>query len=365
MKDRYQKQKLLQYFLSKDWYPQLEVDVTYSGSTSPKPKMITDIDVFAMAPESNGILSPIIGDCKTLKNQSPINRVFWIKGVMEHFCSNFGVVLLSKNIEGEHKLLASDLGVSLLSDDDFKVYSIATSNSNLASSAALVSMECWDRYFDLPNRFPKLETLFWYCKSGYWNEENFGVKLRHCISRLRAVRQELNPDNRINVFVFLELASLFAIAINELSIKIFNKFLLPKDKDEFDRELKILVWGGYENYVFWNELRNRLVTNPNEPTGLSLPEWPMFVQLVRNCIEKPLSTAIIPLILKEVAFQFLVEQQNLNIRTEYLESLLKRDPIASKNAIMIIDYLVKGAKLPVEFSSLPDNLLMKLQRNQL
>lgn len=67
MKDRYQKQKLLQYFLSRNWYPQMEVEIFWTESLSAKPKMITDIDVLALAPSQNGVMRPIIGDCKTLK----------------------------------------------------------------------------------------------------------------------------------------------------------------------------------------------------------------------------------------------------------------------------------------------------------
>lgn len=364
MKDKYQKQKLLQYFLSKDWYPQLEVDVVYNGGTSAKPKLITDIDVLAMAIGQNGILSVVIGDCKTLKNQSPINRAFWIKGVMSLFHSSIGIVLLSKDIEGEHKLLANDIGVDLLSENDFKIYSTATGSPNSVATSAIVNFDSWDKYFDLPNRFPNLQLLYTYCRSGYWNEIDFGVKLRHCIGRLRHVRQELNPDNNMAMFLFLELASLFSISINELAIKIFNKFLWPKDKETLDRELKILLWGGYENYTFWNELRNRLVSSSqNESTDLSLPEWSTFVNLIRTCLERPLSTSATPLILKELAFTFLSDQLVIDGNYNYLEVLVRRDPDAARSAVMIIDYLVKCARLPSEFSSVTTSTLMKLQRS--
>lgn len=364
MKDKYQKQKLLQYFLSRGWYPQLEVDIYNVESIDTKLKMITDIDVLAMSPMQNGILKPVIGDCKTLKNQSPINRVFWIKGLMSYINSDYGIILLSKNIEGEHKILANSMNVSLLSDEDFKVFSKATMKEKIVN-AALIDMNCWDKYFDIPNKSPNLYPLFWFCKSGFWNEREIGDKLRHCVGKLQNMKPELNPGNNYCMFLFLELCSIFAISLNEITIKIFNKYLWPHDKCVLDHELKILLWGGYENYKFWNNVRDKLYAKQSaEPSGqLSLPEWSAFVQLIRSCMESPMDTSITPIIIKELAFQSLIDQQSINNSICFLEKLVKENPMAARDAIMTINYLSKAAKLPPEFTEYSDEILMKLQRS--
>jgi len=362
MKDRNQKQKLLKYFLSRGWYPQLEVDVFYIESTIPKPKIITDIDVLGLAPNSTGLFQNVIGDCKTLKNQSPINRAFWIKGLMNYFSSNHGVVLLLKPIESEHKLLANELGVSLLSEEDFKTFSIATSSQEVIKNAAIAKYELWDIYFDIPNRLPNLLLLHQYCRSGFWNERDYNIRLRHSIARLRKVGNEMNPENVLCMFLFLEMSSQFSIAINALSITIFNKYLWPSNKDVFDKDLKIHLWGGFDNYNLWNDMRNRLyAAHGGEETGLALPEWNIFVNLVRACLDKPLSTALTSIILKELAFCCLEEQESLT-KWDYLSDLLKKDSYSAKMAVQIIDYLSKAAKMPKEFSDTPIGMLMKLQR---
>ena len=177
----------------------------------------------------------------------------------------------------------------------------------------------------------------------------------------------MNPDIPANMFLFLELASLFAISLNELSIRVFNKYLQPTDKSKFDKDLKILIWGGYENYSFWNDIRSKLLNvDKNEsPEDLSLPEWLSFVQLMRSCLDNPLSTAAVPLMIKEVAFQQLllqVQEQRSIDDYDYLTRLAIKDPNATKYAILIIEYLAKASKLPKEFYNLPINMLMKSQR---
>lgn len=362
MKDRYQKQKLLQYFVSRNWYPQMEVEIFWPDSPSAKPKMITDIDVLGLAPSQNGVLRPIIGDCKTLRNQSPINRVFWVKGLMSYLHSEYSIVLLSKTIESEHKLLANNLNVSLLSDSDFKYFSEATTKRVITDSA-LCDLERWDRYFTIPTAFPNLSPLFIYCKNGFWNEHDSSVQLRHSIAKIQNTRTELNPENSISIFLFLELCSLFSIALNNICVSTFDKFLWTEKKENFEQELRTQLWGGYESYQFFDQLRKRLMAKSSEDpaASLTLPEWSRFIQLVRACMDCPLELSIVPIILKELAFQYLKEQTLLADPYQFIKILVANNPQAAKCAILIIDYISKASKLPSEFSAISEQI-MKLHR---
>jgi hypothetical protein len=239
---------------------------------------------------------------------------------------------------------------------------MATSSLEYVKKSAIIVSDNWNKYFSISNRLSGLAPLVHFCRSGFWNEKEFSTKRRYSIAHLREVHNELNPDNNLCMFIFLELASLFSISLNELAIRIFNKYLLPQDKNVFDQELKMLLWGGFDNYNFFNNLRKRVSVNlTNENTDLSLPEWNMFVNLVRASIEKPLSIALAAIILKELAFGFLMEQDP-DDKWSYLETLVKKDSYASKISIQIIDYLSKAAQLQRDFSDLPSTILMKLQR---
>jgi len=365
IKDRYQKQKLLFYFLSRFWYPQLEVQLFYRGTMNSKPRIITDLDTVALSPSEYGLLRPVIGDCKTLKSQSPVNRAFWLKGIMDWFGSDSGIVLLTKDIEREHKLLANDLNIVLLSENDFKSYSLATAQEYPeVGHSFLGSLETWETYFNIGNKFSKLAELINYSRIGFWNEENYGVKLRRSLSKLRSVCKSIDPGNKLELGIFLELASLFAVALNELVVKIFGKLIWTDDKENFDKELKVLLWGGHDSYQYYNEIRNKLLQTTNTPSeGLSLPEWPLFLQLVRECLEKPISTAISPLIIKEYAFSFFSKQNSLIDAKEYLKILASQDRYAIKQAMLVINYFSKCAAFPRETNDFFMGDLMKLSRN--
>lgn len=282
---------------------------------------------------------------------------------MTYLNSEYGIVLLSKAIESEHKLLANSLNVSLLSDEDFKHYSTATTK-NLVTGAALCDLERWDQYFAIPNTSPNLLPLFLYCKNGFWNEKDSSVRLRHAIAKAQNVRTELNPQNNKSIFLFLELCSLFSIALSDVCVGAFDKFLWADKKETFENDLRVQLWGGHENYQFWDQLRRRLIAKtPEEPVAaLTLPEWPSFIQLVRACMDCPLELSIVPIILKELAFQYLQEQISLGDSQQFIKELALGNPQASKCAILIVDYIVKASRIPAEFANEASAYIMKLQR---
>lgn len=361
IKDRNLKLKLVKYFVLRRWYPQMEVDILLREGISTTKKVITDIDVMGLCTSPFANLIPVLGDCKTLKSQSPINRALWMKGLMDLTGAMSGIIILEKKIEGDHKLTANDLNVTLLSDKDFDMYSRSTANYLEDIKSALCIGENWDKYFEIKYKFPNLESIVSYAKSGFWNEKSGSVRIRHLISHLKSVRNEFNPENQLHISVFLDIASLFAIALNEVICNIFNQYLLPNSKEQLEKELRVIIWGGLENYNYWNQLRKKVIKNDNfENTELSLPEWNIFLQLVRSCLDNPYETSITPLLIKEIAFEYITED---DIRKEltYSRKLAIANSHASRYAILIIDYLCKAIKLPPEFNQIITSRLMKIQ----
>ena len=363
MKDRFQKQKLIQYFLSRQWYPQMEVEIYWPENSDEKHKMITDIDVLGLAPKQNGKTGLVIGDCKTLKSQSPVNRAFWLKGLMEYLNAEYGIVLLSKRIDHEHKLLANSLDISLLSEDDFKLYSSATL-SRPSLDAELCDLNRWDKYFSLYTFFPALSPLLDYCRKDFWNERDSTVQIRHSIAKLQNARTEMNPQKGECCFLFLEACSMFSAALCDICINTFEKFLWQKDKESFERDLRMQLWGGFETYQFWDQLRRRLLSkNPNDSVApLTLPEWASFIQLVRSCMDSPLELSIASIILKELGFHYLQDQISIDNYSPYLKEIIKAHPYAAKCSVLQIDYIVKATKMPMEFSDSLIGDIMKIQR---
>jgi len=122
----------------------MEAEVYFSEGVSMQRKVVTDLDTIALIPSSFGELSLLIGDCKTLKNQSPISRAFWLSGLMNLLKAKRGLVLLTKESERDHKQLASNINVTLLSERDFEVYASKTCINYKSIDSALCCGNIWD-----------------------------------------------------------------------------------------------------------------------------------------------------------------------------------------------------------------------------
>lgn len=362
IKDRGLKLELVNYCISNRWYPQMEVEVMLKEGTSPTKKLVTDIDVLALYPDSFGMLKKLLGDCKTLKGQSPINRTLWLKGLMQLVKADKGIIILQKKIEGDHKLTSNELNVMLMSDKDFKVFAHNTVRFENDVQSALGMGENWDTYFSISNRCPQLKELLLYLYRGFWNEEKAELKLRHMIANLRVVKSEFNPDNNLHIATLLDSMSMFAIALNEVVNNIFSQYLLSDDKKELEQQVKVIVWGGLENYEYWNSLRNIITNTSDEQKPLVLPEWEKFIQLVRSCLDAPYALNMAPLILKEVGFEFLMDKELIS-KVNYSQILARENKQAARFAIIIVEYISKVMKLPPEFIQIIVGRLMKIQRD--
>jgi hypothetical protein len=346
MKDRLIKEKLLNYYLKRFWYPQLEVNILSKQRISNTRKLITDIDVLGLYTDITGFSKIILGDCKTLKNQSPITRTLWMRGLMDYFNCEKGIILLSKEIEKEHQLTASILNIQLLSDDDFEIYSKNTADYNSEIKSALSMMEHWDAFFQIEKRFPPLASFGDFSKTFFWNEQDSNYQLRSGIYFLRKNKGELNPSNPLHQSITLNHFSLIAIALNNILIKVFNQYLVPTVKTDLDTDLKIIIYGGIENYDFLNELRKKF-SNPSigEP-DLKLPEWDKFIELVRALLERPLAFSRVSLVLKEISFARLNDKPH---QFNYAGIISKSDKYISSFSLHLVEYLCAASGIPSEF----------------
>lgn len=346
IKDRLLKAKLLEYYIRRFWYPHLEVVILSKQRISNTRKVITDIDVLALYTDITNNFQIVLGDCKTLKNQSPITRTLWMRGLMDYTNSSKGLILLTKAIEKEHQLTASILDVQLLSDTDFKIYSKSTADYLLEFSSALNDIDLWDKFFDIKNRYQPLAPFVEFSNTIFWNEQNSNYQLRSSIYLLRTYKGEFNPATLSHQTVLLNHFSHVAIAINGILIKIFNQYLIPADKTFLDTDLKIIIYGGVENYDFLNDLRKRFSSTTVAERDLQLPEWDMFIELIRLLFESPQSFSKVPLILKEIAFTLL---GNDPTKYNYAKYAIGKDKYAPTFAIRLIEYLCKASGIPREF----------------
>jgi len=353
-KDRNLKLSVIKYFVENRFYPQMEVNVLSKQRISNDRKLVTDVDVYGLFPSIDGQLHIILADCKTLQGQSPAARMLWMRGLMDYLSANKGLIVLSRPIEKEHQMTASELDIQLLSDVEFATYAKHTTDNRLEIKSALVEGAAWDEYFDVSNRFIGLRDMQDFANTKFWNLENV-IRLRNAIGILRKTRGEFNPANNLHVTVLLNFYSLVSIAVNEVLNRIFNRYLIPGSHGELDDDLKVIIWGGIDSYEYYNEIRKKVLDTPTTTGDLTLPEWPRFKELIRTALEHPREFNYVPLFLKELSFQFIGGATDYNLT----QILVKENPFISVFSLKLCDYLTRCAGLPLEFQDIFEKVIFR------
>lgn len=204
IQDRAQKALILRYAVGKRWLPQLEVDVLPRVPTSEAQKPLTDVDVLASIPDEFDAYRTLLADCKSGKRESPITRALWLRGLMDQVSATRGLCVFGKEkIEPDHRYNAAQFGVMLLTEAELEQYVKATAGEAGDSYAA--DIELWDRYFDVPSKFPALRGTIEFAKSGFWMCRHEAEACRKTIAEAIRVRPELDPVKPPHVAIVCDL----------------------------------------------------------------------------------------------------------------------------------------------------------------
>lgn len=362
IKDRVQKEKVLRYVISKDWFPQLEVDVSSRVTIGDKVLNITDIDVMASIPDDFCGYRTLIFDCRTGRRGSPISRALWQKGLMSRIGADRGICVLGKtDIEADHRYTSAQLGINLVSEIEFEDFANATSSRYKEGLGALANINLWDRFFSIGSMFTTLIPAITFSKSRYWMAENEAEACRKTVMLLLKLKPELDPDKREHVAIVGDLCALFMHSLAIIVSKIFAQYLQPRHRNDLSNALLFLLYGGRDSYKMRNILRQRMLAaegSEQVDTILSLPEWDMFVQTVRQALDSPVELNRTPLIIREIAWSILAETGD----REFAKQLSSRFPQGARFAVLGLDYVCKAAKLPPEFRTILTTELMAIQQ---
>lgn len=360
MKDRDQKARALKYSVSKGWFPQLEVDVHPPKALGKKVVLMTDLDLLASIPDDFSGFRSIVFDCKTTLNESPVNRALWLRGVLDRMHADRGVCILRKNsIELDHKLVSTKLGIILLAEDEFDLFAQSTSKRYGEKLGHVADVEAWERLFALKEKYPNLGLALNFSRSAYWMMDDAAEACRRTLGIIHEVRTELDPAKEEHLAVAFDLASLFARALAMLTAYIFKAYLHPRQQAELEEAVKVLLYGGREAYEHRNQLYRMLKERKGAQGAnddLSLPDWVRFIQLVRQLLDSPTDVARTPLILRDVAFSYLMGSAD----RAFAKGLCTESPQGGRFAVLVIGYLFKAAKLPPEFVERGEGVLMPL-----
>jgi len=346
MKDATQKDMLCRHFGAQGWYVQLEVPVFNRDGILESRKLIADVDVLALRPRTDLRWELVLGDCKTRKGESPVNRAVWLRGLMEHFGAESGIVLLRRErpIEMDHKLFAASQGIRLLEESEFVRFDRALiypgGSADYPVSSGLLSV-----LKSVDVKYPRLGGLCEYLYGWAWNETDRVELVRKVVGEAQHVARELDPTKAEHVALVLDAAGVFAIGLAECIGVVFDQYLHPETLAELDDALKVVIWGGRTRYDFMAKLRRDLMerkgVQPGPEGALALPEWSGFMQLVRNMLERPQSAFLVPQLLRRAATEVLRG-------TPFLADAAYDDLLLVKHAMLTTEYFCRASKFPAD-----------------
>ena len=360
IQDRAQKAQALSYVVSKRWFPQLEVNVLPKVATAPANRPLTDIDVLSLIPDEFDGFRSLLIDCKTKKSESPISRALWQRGLMDQLNATRGICIFKKNrIEPDHKHTAANLGVMLLTEREFEIYAKATTTQRFRTPAHVANIDLWQRFQDIPQQYNTLLPAIQYSMSGHWMNRSDSEACRKSLTCVTRLSRELDPAKPQHMAVVADLISLFMQSLAKITVQVFASYLQPNFRNELSDALLVLLYGGRDAYDRLNKLQKLVRTNDAESSReLALPEWDVFLQLARHCLDAPAEVSKCPLLLREMAWGYLSESDDW----QFLKTLAAESPYAAKLSLLGAEYVCRASKLPPEFGARFSALLLAVQQ---
>jgi hypothetical protein len=359
VKDSELKELLFRHHWAQRHYAQPEVEIYSSGGAAETARMITDIDVLALRPHPDLYFERLLGDCRTLRSQSAVNRALWLSGLMRFFGARSGTVLLRAEVgvEPDHKLVAQRVGVQLFSHADFVVYDRAVVYPSGSSFAGVTVQDLRDLR-EANAKYGRLRPLLGYLYRDAWQEPTYRSVIRRLIGTLREVSGEFDPEKLEHVVLLCDAASIFAVALADCAGRIFQQFLHPARKEDLAESLRLYLWDGRSRYSFVEQVRQKhaesLGATGAELGPLDLPEWNEFVQLVRHLLEQPREAFSVPWLLRQCAVDLFRSRA-------VLAAAVPKDAISLKQAMLTASYFCKASGVPKDFGDILTTILIKVQ----
>jgi hypothetical protein len=359
VKDTELKELLFRHYWAQRYFAQPEVEIYPPGGVAETARMITDIDVLALRPYPALTFERLLGDCRTLRSQSPVNRAIWLSGLMRFLGARAGIVLLKADagIEPDHKAVAQRVGVQLFSQADFVVYDRAVVYPGGSSDAGVTVQDLRDLR-QTNTKYEQLRPLLNYLYRDAWQEPNYRNLLRRLLGELRRSKGEFDPAKLEHVALLCDAASILAVGLAECAGRIFQQSLHPARKEELADLLRLHLWEGKAGYAFYEQLQQKLAEKAAgaevELTPLELPEWNDFVQLIRHLIEQPREAFHAPWLLRQLAIDLFRSRPPL-------ASATPADLVPIKQAMLIASYVCKSAGVPKEFDATLSGELVRVQ----
>lgn len=278
---------------------------------------------------------------------------------MSKFSASEGYIVLQRQanqqIEPDHKLFASSQNIILLDERDFTTFDRALVFPEGTASHAYEAAD-FAQIWSARTRFPGLGRVIEFVSSTAWETAEFTLLLRRAIGEGKASAREMDPAKPEHLAILLNLSAVFSIGLAACTGMVFQRHLHPNSELELSNALKMIIWGGKEQYKFFSDLRAQLLAAKGQPDAgadnLSLPQWDRFVQLSRKMLENPRAAFRVPHLLQLASIDIARNREILPGFDNHLQQSLLL-------AMAAADYVVRASGMPEEVRRATESIFVK------
>jgi hypothetical protein len=310
---------------------------------------LTDIDVVGYAIGPLLRMDMVSVDCGSGRHRSPMERVFWAKGVMEALGLQQSICVLGTKTEEEHRLAADKLGVTLVSGGEFK---------NLCDSlVGKCTLHDFTRYYDaysdwLSYLVQNRNSFSEFVLRDNWAREWDRIPLT-LPGQLRKWGAKLDPGRKHHLFTFLELALILSIGL----MRVATHIALVQPMDFEGAVYNSVLGGGRRTELVQsllrtvNEFRSKVLQSQtlfdgSDRSEVAIPHFSELLDVIQRLVSKIGLARQVPRYIQ--AFQLAQISGSIERYPEFIGGT--PDAVVTKLALDVIKYLRLSSDAKSEIS---------------
>lgn len=263
------KVQLNSIFWDLGYYTRLELKLAGYSPQKSAPYELTDLDVLGIRVNPDLTFDYLLGDCTSSKRvtRSPIQRVFWLRGVMHFFGANKGYLCLSTKspLPEVQRISASDLGVTILNFQNLQ--NLGKRTSRHSPDLLISSPDSWQYYEGNLTTLPAgMDHVLEFRKYKYWLTPPHD-RIHALISLLSTHKAHFKNPTKFLAALSLDLLSLLSLSVLQMS-----SYALRVNPETPEPTLRSYLFGGYSEM----KRREGIVDNIKKLVDTMTPQQELF-----------------------------------------------------------------------------------------
>ena len=254
-----------------------------------KRQSLTDLDVLGLKFDVAFTANKVVGDCKTGRRVSDINRLFWLRGVMDYFGANTGYYLRPV-IDRQAKAIAPRLGITTLDENGLMALEKDLDANTLPlplQDLGFYEMQRKQWGIFIPkgtkpaSRELDLKKVYTYLSYSYWYFEQHR-NLFLLVAHFQKIAHLLNPMDPRDILLAHVGVERFALSLLQMASDIYLRGL-----SDIPLNARVYLYGGafaVRDRQEYFKLLNKL-TGANEP--LDPPFLDDTIELLNRIVHNP------------------------------------------------------------------------------